>query len=73
MTAPKYKLYFKLITDTPYLTLPGKHQNINYTSNSQQTPHTLPSRLSYGVCIMRILNKVDYDGYIDIDNTVLYC
>ena len=32
---------------------------INETSNSQQTPHTAPSRASYGASIMRILKKID--------------
>ena len=26
--------------------------------DSQQTPHTSPSRVSYGVCIMRIMRKL---------------
>ena len=35
-----------------------QQQNINQTSNSQQTPHSSPSRVSYGVSIMRILKKI---------------
>ena len=34
-------------------------QNVNQTSNSQQTPHTLPSRVSYGVAIMSISKIFD--------------
>ena len=33
--------------------------NVNQTSNSQQTPHSSPSRARYGVAIMRILKKID--------------
>ena len=29
------------------------------TSNTQQTPHTSPPMASYGVCIVRILEKID--------------
>ena len=29
-------------------------------SESQQTPHTLPSRASYGVSIVKILEKIDH-------------
>ena len=34
-------------------------RNVNQTSNSQQTPHTSPSRASYGMFIMKILKKTD--------------
>ena len=34
-------------------------QNLNQTSNSQQAPHTSPSRPSYGVSIVRIWEKID--------------
>ena len=34
-------------------------QNLNQTSNSQQAPHTSPSRASYGVSIVRIWEKID--------------
>ena len=34
-------------------------QNLNQTSNSQQTPHTSPSRASYGESIVRICEKID--------------
>ena len=34
--------------------------DVNQTSNSQQTPHTSPSRASYGVSIMRIFKKIDH-------------
>ena len=34
-----------------------QHQNINQTSNSQQTPHISPTRASYGVYFMRISKK----------------
>ena len=36
-----------------------QQQNINQTSNSQQTPHTSPSRVSYGVFVMGSLKKID--------------
>ena len=36
-----------------------QQQNVNHTSNSQQTPHTSPSRASYGVSIMGMLKKTD--------------
>ena len=35
-------------------------RNVNQTSISQQTPHTSPSRTSYGVSIVRILEKTDH-------------
>ena len=34
-------------------------QNLNQISNSQQAPHTSPSRPSYGVSIVRIREKID--------------
>ena len=34
-------------------------QNVDETSNSQQTPHTSPSRASYGVSVVRILEKIE--------------
>ena len=37
-----------------------EEQNLNQISNSQQTPHTSPSRASYGVSIVRILEKTDH-------------
>ena len=43
-----------------HMALWWQQQNINETSNSQQTPHTSPSRVSYGVSIMRILKKIDH-------------
>ena len=36
-----------------------QQHNVNQISNSQQTPHTSPSRASYGVSIMRILKKIN--------------
>ena len=36
-----------------------QQQNVNQTSDSQQTPHTSPSRASNGVSIMWILKKID--------------
>ena len=36
-----------------------QHQNENQTSESQQTPHTSPSRASYGVPIVMICDKID--------------
>ena len=38
--------------------LQWQQQNVNQTLNSQQTPHTSPSRASYGVSIMRNLKKI---------------
>ena len=37
-----------------------KHQNVNQNSNWQQTPHTSPSRTSYGVPIVSIWEKIDH-------------
>ena len=34
-------------------------QNINQTLDSQKTLHSSPSRASYGVSIVRILEKID--------------
>ena len=34
-------------------------RNLNRILESQQTPHTLPSRASYGVSIVRIWDKID--------------
>ena len=42
-----------------YMALRWQQQKVNQTSNSQQTPHTSPSRASYGVSIMRIVEKID--------------
>ena len=42
-----------------FMALRWQEQNLNQTSNSQQTPHTSPSRASYGVSIVRILEKID--------------
>ena len=39
--------------------LQRQQQNINQTSNSRQTPHIPPSRVSYGVSIVRIWEKID--------------
>ena len=36
-----------------------QQQNVKQSSNSQQTPHTSPSRASYGESFMRILKKID--------------
>ena len=43
------------------IALRWQQQNVNQTLDSQQKPHTSPSRTSYGVShsIMRILNKID--------------
>ena len=35
-------------------------QNVDQTSNSQQTPHISPSRASYGLSVVRILEKNDH-------------
>ena len=35
-----------------------QQQNLNQTSNSQQTPHTSPSRVSYEVSVMRYWRKL---------------
>ena len=45
--------FITIIHRTPHL----QQQNINQVSNSQQTPHTLPSRASYWVSIMIILKQ----------------
>ena len=34
-------------------------QKVNQILESQQTPHTLPLRVSYGVSIVEILEKID--------------
>ena len=39
--------------------LQWQQQNVNKTSNSQQAPHTSPSRVSSGVSIMINLKKID--------------
>ena len=36
-----------------------QQQNLNQTSNSQQTPYTSPSQARYGVFIIRISKKID--------------
>ena len=36
-----------------------QEQNVNQTSKSQHTPHTSPSRASYGVSIVRIWEKIN--------------
>ena len=41
------------------MALQWQEQNLNQTSNSQQPPHTSPSWASYGVSIVRILEKID--------------
>ena len=59
--------------------LQWQQQNVNHTSNSQQTSHTLPSQVSYGVSFMRIQEKIDHvimalncmcskDSYLNILN-----
>ena len=35
-------------------------QNLDYSLNSQKTPHTSPSQASYGDWIVRILKKIDH-------------
>ena len=35
----------------------SKLQNLNHILISQETPHTLPSWASYGVCVLRISKK----------------
>ena len=42
-----------------YTALQGEWQKVNLTLNSQQAPHTSPSRASYGVYIVRILETID--------------
>ena len=51
-----------------HTTLRGQKQKRNQTSNSQQTPHNSPSRVRYGVSIMRNLKK-HYDDVIIITMT----
>ena len=41
-----------------FIALRGQQQNLNQTS-TQQTPHTSSSRMSYGVSIVMILEKID--------------
>ena len=41
------------------ITISFMARNLVQTSNSQQTPHTSPSRGSYGVCIVTILEETD--------------
>ena len=36
-----------------------QQQNLNMTSNSQQIPHTSPSRASYGVSVMKTFKQTD--------------
>ena len=43
----------------PFMALRWQEQNLYQTSNSQQTPLGSPSRASYGVSIVRILEKID--------------
>ena len=54
-----------------------QQQNLNQTSNSQQTPHTSPSWASYGASIVRILKKIDRvimaPHCIKFSGTVLAC
>ena len=38
--------------------LQWQQQNTNQIPNSQQTPHYSPSRASYGVSVMKLLNKL---------------
>ena len=48
----------QFITILP-LALRWQQQNVNQTSNSQQTPHNLPSWVSYGVSIVGVWEKID--------------
>ena len=41
------------------MALRWQQPNVNQTLKSKPTPHTSPSRVSYGVSIMRILKKTD--------------
>ena len=41
------------------MALRWQQQNVNQTSNSQQTSHNSPSQASYGVSSMSILKKID--------------
>ena len=45
--------------------------NINQTLNSQKTPHNLPSRASYGVSLVSILEETD--GVITSPHCVSSC
>ena len=42
-----------------YAALQWQQQNLYQTLTSQQTPHTSPSRASYGVSIVTIVEKTD--------------
>ena len=50
------KVQFIMILHTA---LPWQPQNVNQNLNSQQTPHILPSWVSYEVSFMGILEKID--------------
>ena len=43
-----------------FVALQWEQQNWNQSSNSQQTPHTLSSWASYGLSIVRIMEKIDH-------------
>ena len=43
-------------------------QNINQSLYSQKTPHILPSWASYGVSIVRILEKIDNGTTLYVPN-----
>ena len=56
------------IIHTNYSRVPLQHgqihirhvlQNVNKTPNSQQPPHTSPSRASYGVSVIRVWEKIN--------------
>ena len=48
---------FKMVLHTA---LQWPKLNINQSLNSQKTPHSLPSRASYGMSIVGILEKINY-------------
>ena len=57
MVKCRYKaVRYNMIFHTP---LHWLMQNINLTSDSQQTLHSLPSRASYGVSVVSNLKKID--------------
>ena len=43
-----------------HIALQWQQQKVNQTSNSQQTPHTLPSWVRNGMSFVKILEKIDH-------------
>ena len=49
----------QFIAISSFLALQWQQQNLNQSSNSQQTPHTSPSRASYGESLVGICENID--------------